>query len=87
MNVTLPSALETFVRRKVETGDFDNASEVISESVRQMQLRDEAWASEAARKIEEGLADAEAGRLLTMEQVKEAMEQKKRAFHARSKGA
>ena len=36
MNVSLTSALEEFVRRKVATGLYNNASEVIREALRSM---------------------------------------------------
>jgi antitoxin ParD1/3/4 len=36
MNVSLTSALEEFVRRKVATGLYNNASEVVREALRSM---------------------------------------------------
>lgn len=46
MNVSLTPKLEGFVKAKVKTGDYNNASEVIREAVRLLQERD------ADRKIE-----------------------------------
>ena len=46
MNVSLTPKLEDFVKAKVKTGDYNNASEVIREAVRLLQDRD------ADRKIE-----------------------------------
>lgn len=46
MNVSLTPKLEGFVKAKVKTGDYNNASEVIREAVRLLQERD------AGRKIE-----------------------------------
>ena len=40
MNVSLTSALETYVRRKVATGLYNNASEVIREALRLMVERE-----------------------------------------------
>jgi antitoxin ParD1/3/4 len=46
MNVSLTPKLEDFVKAKVKTGNYNNASEVIREAVRLLQDRD------ADRKIE-----------------------------------
>jgi len=46
MNVSLTPKLEDFVKAKVKTGNYNNASEVIREAVRLLQERD------ADRKIE-----------------------------------
>lgn len=40
MNVSLTSALEEFVRRKVATGPYSNVSEVVQEAVRLMAERE-----------------------------------------------
>jgi antitoxin ParD1/3/4 len=40
MNVSLTPKLEGFVKAKVKTGDYNNASEVIREAVRLLQERD-----------------------------------------------
>jgi antitoxin ParD1/3/4 len=50
MNVNLTPALETMVKDKVATGLYNNASEVVREALRLMELRDrhEQLRSEAA---------------------------------------
>ena len=40
MNVSFTAKLESFVRAKVKTGDYNNASEVIREALRILQERD-----------------------------------------------
>ena len=40
MNVSLPPELEAMVRRKVATGLYNDASEVVQEALRQMEARD-----------------------------------------------
>ncbi|MGH2533289.1 MAG: type II toxin-antitoxin system ParD family antitoxin [Thermomicrobiales bacterium] len=40
MNVNLTPHLETLVRQKVETGRYNNASEVVREALRLMEERD-----------------------------------------------
>jgi len=42
MNVSLTAKLETFVKSKVKTGDYNNASEVIREALRLLQREDDA---------------------------------------------
>lgn len=46
MNISLTSKLEDFVKAKVKTGDYNNASEVIREALRVFRQR------EADRKIQ-----------------------------------
>jgi antitoxin ParD1/3/4 len=48
MNVSLTPKLENFIRSKVKTGGYNNASEVIREALRVLQAR------EAERKIQIG---------------------------------
>ena len=40
MNVSLTPKLESFVKAKVKTGDYNNASEVIREALRVLQERE-----------------------------------------------
>lgn len=63
MNVSLTPELERFVRSKVETGLYNNASEVIRESLRLLKEHDEVrrkWQEQ----IERGWAQARAGQLV-----------------------
>lgn len=46
MNISLTPKLEGYIKAKVKTGDYNNASEVIREAVRLLQERD------AERKVE-----------------------------------
>ncbi|MCX7365612.1 MAG: type II toxin-antitoxin system ParD family antitoxin [Alphaproteobacteria bacterium] len=57
MNVSLTPKLEGYVKAKVKTGDYNNASEVIREAVRLLQERDVGRKAELAalrRAIREG---------------------------------
>jgi antitoxin ParD1/3/4 len=83
MNVTLPPAFEQFVRRKVESGDFRSAGEVVSEGLRLLQQQDEQWAAEARAKIDEGWTQAKSGHLLSPEAVRESLAARKAAWKAR----
>lgn len=57
MNISLTPKLEQFVKAKVKTGDYNNASEVVREAVRLLQDRDQDRKLELAalkRSIREG---------------------------------
>ena len=41
MHISLPQELETRIRTKVETGHYNNASEVVSEALRFMETHEE----------------------------------------------
>jgi antitoxin ParD1/3/4 len=63
MNVSLTPELERFVQRKVETGLYNNASEVIREGLRLLKEHDEIhlkWREQ----IERGWAQAQAGQVV-----------------------
>ena len=63
MNVSLTPELEQFVDAKVESGMYNNASEVVREGLRLLKEHDEVrlrWREQ----IERGWQDAQAGRLV-----------------------
>ena len=63
MNVSLTPELEQFVRNKVKSGLYNNASEVIREGLRVLKEHDEVrlrWREQ----IERGWVQAQAGQLL-----------------------
>lgn len=65
MNVSLTPELENLVHRKVGTGRYNNASEVIREALRLMEQRDEMQALRKAsmrEQIAAGVASLRAGK-------------------------
>jgi putative addiction module CopG family antidote len=72
MTVTLPAALESFVSEKIATGLYRDADEVVVESLGLMR-QEERWKAAASAKIDEGLRDLAAGRVLTDAQSREEM--------------
>ncbi|AMY09335.1 putative addiction module antidote protein, family [Luteitalea pratensis] len=63
MNVSLTAELEQFVDAKVESGLYNNASEVVREGLRLLKEQDEVrlrWREQ----IERGWLEAQAGRLV-----------------------
>lgn len=79
MNVSLPTPLEEFVRRKVDAGEFQSADEVVCEGLRLLQQQ-EAWKAEARTKIDLGWEQAKSGQVRTPEEVKENLAARKQAF-------
>ncbi|HLA94953.1 MAG TPA: type II toxin-antitoxin system ParD family antitoxin [Pyrinomonadaceae bacterium] len=70
MNVSLTPELEAFVHRKVESGMYNSASEVIRESLRLLDQKDrtiESRRAELMKELEIGLADLKAGRVRVIE--------------------
>ncbi len=66
LNVNLTPKLEDMVRRKVDTGLYNNASEVVREALRLMEARDQREAArlDALRNdIRAGLDSGDAGEL------------------------
>ena len=65
MKVTLPAVFESFVRQKIATGLYQNADEVLEESLGLMRQQ-ERWKMAVSAKIDEGLQDIAKGRFLTI---------------------
>lgn len=68
MNISLTPELEKLVDERVKSGRYTSASEVIREALRLLDRFDEAQRHalvELNRKIDEGLAQAERGEVIT----------------------
>jgi antitoxin ParD1/3/4 len=78
MNVSLTAELEEYINRKVESGLYQTASEVVRDGLRLLRERDEVHQnklSELRREVEIGLEEAEQGKVAafneeTVERVK-----------------
>jgi putative addiction module CopG family antidote len=79
MTVSLPTALEDFIRRKVAAGEFHSADEVVCEGLRLLQQQ-ETWRGEARRKIDAGWDQAKSGQLRTPEQAQASLAERKEAW-------
>ena len=73
MNVSLPEAMEKFVRQKVAIGDYETASEVVREGLRLLKQRDEVWKADVRDKVKQGMDSIRAGRTIPAEQVQAEM--------------
>lgn len=63
MNVSLTDELEKFVDGKVESGLYNNASEVVREGLRLLKENDE-FRARVRESVERGWAQAQAGQLV-----------------------
>ncbi|HZW06506.1 MAG TPA: type II toxin-antitoxin system ParD family antitoxin [Phycisphaerales bacterium] len=64
MNVSLTKQLEKYVRDRVKSGEFGNASEVIRDALRRV-AGNAQWEADLRELVEEGLEDERAGRTVT----------------------
>jgi antitoxin ParD1/3/4 len=90
MNVSLTKELEKFVHSKVDSGFFQNASEVVRSALRLMKERDTERENQLAwmqRAIDKGWDEAKAGQLRTGEAVKSEMAEMKKKWKAERKSA
>ncbi len=83
MNVSLPSSLEEFIRRKVAAGEFASADEVVCEGVRLLQHH-EVWKTDVRHKIDVGWEQAKSGQLRAPEQVRNNLAARKEAWNRSS---
>ncbi len=83
MDVSLTPELERFVKEQVEAGRYQDVSEVIREALRvQLERQDAILALN--RKIERGLADADAGRLHSPDEAWAILDERRRARAGKS---
>lgn len=84
MNVSLTPELEKFVGRKVESGLYNNASEVVREGLRLLKEHDEIrlkWREQ----IERGWHHAQRGELVDGNEVFDRLDKRLKARRTRSK--
>lgn len=72
MNVALTPELEALIQSKLASGLYKNAAEVVREGLRLLAEQDE-WKAEVRRKIAEGLAQAQAGKLVDSDAARERL--------------
>lgn len=68
MNIHLTPELQALIRRKLATGRYSSASEVVREGLRLL-AEDDEMKTQARRKVAEGLADLKAGRVFDGEEA------------------
>ncbi len=86
MNVSLTPELEDLVQRKVRSGHYTSASEVVREGLRLLMERDEvrdARLGALQRDINVGIEQADAGQLIPGSQVFERLRSRHKKAHTR----
>ena len=63
MNVALTPELEDLIRRKLATGMYKNAAEVVREGLRLLAEEDQ-WKADVRRKLREGVKQLRAGQVI-----------------------
>ncbi|WP_082443184.1 MULTISPECIES: type II toxin-antitoxin system ParD family antitoxin [unclassified Sphingomonas] len=72
MNISLPDPMRAFVQRRIDAGDYASASDYVRDLIRRDQAEDmdvAAWLQALDQSIEQGLADADAGRVRDLDAV------------------
>lgn len=85
MNVALTPELEELIRRKLESGMYKNAAEVVREGLRLLAEEDE-WKAEVRRKIAAGMAQLRAGQVVDGENAVDEVVQGLRRRRGKTKG-
>jgi len=86
MNVALTPELEAFIRRKLESGMYKNAAEVVREGLRLLAEQDELKA-DARHKIRTGMTQLRSGQIVEGEKAVDEVVQRLRRRRRRAKGA
>ena len=86
MNVSLTPELEKYIQNKVETGRYTSASEVVREALRLLEQKEkhERALKDLRMKLDQGIAQAEAGDLMDGEEVFARLREKSRLRRAKS---
>lgn len=86
MNVALTPELEALIRRKLATGMYKNAAEVVREGLRLLAEEDE-WKADVRRKIEHGMKQLRAGQVVDGEKAVDRVLRDLRNRHGKARGA
>ena len=84
MNVSLPTPLEEFAKRKVAAGEFESVDQVVCEGLRLLQLREQ-WKNESGAKIDVGWEQAKLGQILSPEEVQKNLASRKSEWLRKSR--
>jgi len=84
MNVALTPELEDLIRRKLKSGMYKNAAEVVREGLRLLAEEDE-WKADVRRKIGEGMKQLRAGQVVDGKKAVDEVLRDLRVRHGKAK--
>ena len=84
MNVALTPELEELIRRKLASGMYKNAAEVVREGLRLL-AEEDGWKADVRRKISEGMAQARAGKVVDGEAAADRLMQRIKTHRKKAK--
>ena len=84
MNVALTPELEELISRKLASGMYKNAAEVVREGLRLLAEQDE-WKADVRRKISAGMAQAKAGNVVDGRKTVDRLLQRIKAHRKKSR--
>jgi antitoxin ParD1/3/4 len=76
MNVSLPDRMRDYVQRRIDSGQYASVSDYVRDLIRrdQGETQDvERWLRELDASVEQGLADADAGRVHDLDEACDAI--------------
>jgi len=86
MNVALTPEFEALIRRKLATGMYKNAAEVVREGLRLLAEEDD-WKADVRRKIREGVKQMRAGQVVDGEKAVDEVVRSLRRRRGKTEGA
>ena len=86
MNVALTPELEALIRRKLATGMYKNAAEVVREGLRLLAEEDD-WKADVRRRIREGVKQLRAGQVVDGGKAVEEVVRSLRRRRGKTEGA
>lgn len=86
MNVALTPEFEALIRRKLATGMYKNAAEVVREGLRLLAEEDD-WKADVRRKIREGVKQLRAGQVVDGEKAVDEVVRSLRRRRGKTEGA
>ncbi len=77
MTITLNPETEALIRKRMESGEFQNVDELICQALLESQADEELYRKEISDKIDLAIAEADRGESLTPEQARAWLEERK----------
>ena len=83
MSISLAPEVEELLNKKVRSGQYGSASDVVREALRLLDQQETdyaEWRSYVQHKIEKGLAQADAGQCISLEELEQRMAKRREKY-------